>query len=136
MHLGRKNMRLFKKCLILLVAITMISTASALPEILDAFNQKYSTSKTKLDSCELCHIPDKPTEKSCGFCHKNYYKPGKEKFNPFGKDVQKNLNLDRDHFFKKIEVLDSDTDGIPNIDEIRNKSFPGNSSDKPIKKQK
>lgn len=129
-------MGLFKKYLILIVSITIISTASGLPEILNSFNLKYNTSKTKLDSCELCHLPDKPNEKSCGFCHKSY-KPGREKFeNSFGKDLQKNLNLDRDRAFKNIEILDSDNDGIPNIDEIRGKSYPGNRSDKPKKKDK
>jgi len=129
-------MRLFKKYLIVVVAIAMISTASGLPEILNGFNQKYGTSKTKLDSCELCHIPAKPNEKSCGFCHESY-KLGKEKFtNAFGKDLRNNLNLDRDSAFKKLEVLDSDNDGISNIDEIRGKSYPGNRLDKPIKKEK
>jgi len=138
---GSKNMRLFKKYLIVVVAITMISTASGLPEILDGFNKIYGTSKSKLDSCELCHIKDKPNEKSCGFCHKSYI-PGKEKpqksrgQNEFGKEIQKRLNKDRDSAFKEIEVLDSDNDGMSNIDEIRGKAFPGNSLDKPIKKEK
>ena len=52
---GEENI-LFKKYLIVVVAITIISTASGLPEIFNGFNLKYGTSKTKLDSCEPCHI--------------------------------------------------------------------------------
>ena len=123
--------KMVRKYIILLVLIVMISTASGLPEIMNGFNLKYSKSKTKLNSCELCHISftDVSNANPCGYCHTIQTLQKARYLNEFGKDIKNNLKLDRDNSLKKIERLDSDGDGIPNIDEIRGNSYPGDRLD-------
>lgn len=127
-------MRTFKKYILLIAVIFMISTASGLPEMLDGFNLKYNTSKTRLDSCETCHIPDNQFKvKSCENCHLSYKSEKKKYLNPYGMDLKNNNKVSEDLAFRKVESLDSDNDGTPNKDEIRGKSFPGDNTDKPRK---
>jgi len=103
----------------------MISTATAIPELLDAFNHKYGTSKSKLNTCTICHMPEFSKEDSCGNCHSFLkYEKGKN-LNQYGKDLRKNKNMSLDKAFSKIESLDSNKDGISNIAEIKNKTNPG-----------
>ena len=96
-----------------IVIAMMISTTSALPEILDVFNTNYNTTGTRLDTCDTCHIP--------GQLNTN--------LNPYGVDVKSHLNIPINKALAVIEPLDSDGDGFTNIDEISNLTFPGNKSD-------
>ncbi len=118
--------------IISIVLIVMISTANALPELLDAFNAKYNTKGTRLDSCDLCHIPGKPLRSDCDeICHS----PGKPQkidpinLNPYGESLKDNLSLPVDKAFTKIETIDSAGDGVSNIKKIHNRTFPGNKTD-------
>jgi hypothetical protein len=91
-------------------------TAQSTPEYLGQFNSKYKTSGGKLDSCSTCHVAGEG--------------PSKETLNPYGTDLQKNA-----FDFGAIEGLDSDGDGVTNIDEINGGSFPGDPADKPTAAQ-
>lgn len=131
-------MRKISVWLMSMVSIVMIiSTASALPEILDVFNRNYNTIGTKLDSCDICHISGKP--KISKF-EEVYHIPGKparenNSLNSYGMNVKDNLNIEIDKALTKIEGLDSDGDKFTNIDEIRNLTFPGEKKDFPKKKR-
>lgn len=85
--------------------------AGAKPEYLDAFNEKYDTRGTRLDSCMTCH---------------NSSTPSVENRNSYGVDFAK-ANYD----FGAIEQLDSDGDGFKNIEEIKALTFPGDRQDNP-----
>jgi hypothetical protein len=119
----------------ILVIATMTITVSALPEILDGFNNKYHTRGTRLDSCDTCHIPDKPKRLSCDeICHvpnKPEKIENKNSLNPYGLDIKNNLNLGISGALGAVENLDSDEDRFSNIDEIRNLTFPGSKNDFP-----
>ena len=84
--------------------------AQSTPDNLNAFNNRYGTSGTKLDSCLTCH-QSQAADKS--------------NLNPYGKDLN-DAKID----FGAIESKDSDGDGVKNIDEINKRTFPGNPSDK------
>ncbi|MCA1842650.1 MAG: hypothetical protein LC792_05560 [Actinobacteria bacterium] len=84
--------------------------AQSTPDNLNAFNQRYGTTGTKLDSCLTCHESQAAA---------------KENLNPYGKDLDA-AKVD----FGAIESKDSDGDGVSNIDEIHKRTFPGNRSDK------
>jgi hypothetical protein len=99
----------------IVIAITM-TTAVALPEVLNNFNVHYNTIGTRLDTCDTCHYPGSQNATN---------------LNPYGIDVKNNLNMPMDKAFASIEHLDSDMDGFSNIDEIHNLTFPGNKSDFP-----
>ncbi len=120
--------------IISIVAIAMISTATALPELLDAFNMKYNTKGTRLDTCYLCHTLDKPQRSARDeICHI----PGKPQkvdptnLNPYGTSLKANLNIPVDQALAKIETIDSDGDRFTNIEEINNLTFPGDKNDFP-----
>ena len=88
----------------------LVSPANAKPEFLDAFNQKYNTRGSKLDSCNTCHTTTQDAQH----------------LNPYGTDFH-NSN----HDFGAIEPKDSDGDGFSNIDEIHAGTFPGDPNDNP-----
>ena len=88
----------------------LVSPASAKPEYLQAFNSKYGTSGTKLDSCTTCHTTQQDADH----------------LNPYGQDFGK-----ANHDFGAIEGLDSDADSFKNIDEINAGTFPGDPNDNP-----
>ena len=85
--------------------------AEARPEYLEAFNEKYDTRGTRLDSCMTCHSSSTPS---------------KENLNPYGLDFAK-----ANHDFGAIEQLDSDGDGFTNVDEIKALTFPGDPANNP-----
>jgi hypothetical protein len=85
-------------------------TAHSTPDHLNAFNQKYGTSGSKLDSCQTCHSSPSPD---------------KTNLNPYGKDFG-----GAGHDFGAIEPKDSDGDGVTNIDEINKRTFPGDPASK------
>ena len=84
--------------------------AQSTPEHLSAFNKRYGTAGTKLDSCLTCHQSQSAT---------------KDNLNPYGADF-----AGAGHDFGPIEPKDSDGDGVKNIDEIKKGTFPGNPADK------
>ncbi len=132
-------MRQFRIILITIILITMITTVYAFPEMMDGFNRKYDTSRTRLDTCGLCHTSGKPQKPACDeACHNG--KPVKLKdsnLNPYGIKMKDNLNVDgMDKAFEILENLDSDKDGFSNIIEIHNLTFPGDKKDNPNKKRK
>jgi hypothetical protein len=94
----------------------MLSTAHAVSGYLSNFNKaydaKYGTAGSRLDSCLLCHTTSNASSSAR---------------NPYGSAFGKN-----GHSFAAIESLDSDGDTFSNLDEIIAKTFPGNSKDKPI----
>ncbi|MCM2277367.1 MAG: hypothetical protein NDJ89_04770 [Oligoflexia bacterium] len=77
----------------------MSGSAFATADLGDAFSAAYPNSE--LSGCKICH------EK-------------KPKLNVYGIEFQ---NAAQD--FKAIEALDSDGDGVSNLDEINNGTFPG-----------
>ncbi|HVW33041.1 MAG TPA: hypothetical protein VHL53_10920 [Acidimicrobiia bacterium] len=93
----------------------LVSPAMAKPEYLQAFNAKYGTQGTKLDSCNTCHTTSQDADH----------------LNPYGLDYRK-----ANHDFAAIEGLDSDGDSFKNIDEINAGTFPGDPNDNPNTKAK
>ena len=81
--------------------------AFAKPAIMQAFKAAYPTTKLAV-SCKVCHDGTPP------------------KLNTYGLDLQK-ANLK----FADIEQLDSDGDGVKNIDEINAASYPGDKNSVP-----
>jgi hypothetical protein len=92
----------------------LVSPAESKPEYLSAFNAKYKTSGSHLDTCSTCHASSSPS---------------KENLNPYGKDFGA-----ANHDFGAIESKDSDGDGFSNIDEINAGTFPGDPNENPNKK--
>ena len=85
----------------------LVSPAESKPEYLSAFNARYKTSGSHLDTCSTCHTSSSPSA---------------DNLNSYGKD------------FGAIEGKDSDGDGFSNIDEIKAGTFPGDPNENPNKK--
>ncbi len=98
-----------------LVAVSLSSTpkTEALPGYLAAFNTKYGTSGTALDTCTTCHSEEEF--------------PGR---NSYGAAVEAQAGA-IDARLAAVESLDSDGDGFSNIDEITARTFPGDASSHP-----
>src|SRR3990170_2985918 len=79
-----------------------------------AFNTKYGTGGSKLDSCSTCHLPGDTSS-----------------WNPYGQAVKDNIGLGIDAALAAVEPLDSDGDGASNIAEINARTWPGDASDFP-----
>jgi len=67
---------------------------------------------------------------NCAVCHSQV-----PKLNPFGVDIQKAMkelktNKVTPEVLKKVENLDSDKDGVKNIDEIKKGTLPGDPKSK------
>jgi hypothetical protein len=89
-----------------LISMGLAANASAAMSDLKAFKAKYPTA-AEISKCAVCHEPDK-------------------KLNVYGLDLQKN-NKD----FALIEALDSDGDGVTNLDEITKNTYPGDKNSVP-----
>jgi len=90
-------------------------------ENLKEFQTRYPDAKAKLGKCSTCHVKSLPKKED-------------HEHNPFGKDVAKTL-IDpkaspKVHDWAKVEPLDSDGDGIKNIDEIKAGTNPGDPKSK------
>ena len=102
------------KNIILVTGLLTTSILFATPSLNTYMIAEYPFPKiTKLNSCTTCHMP-----------------VVKDFLNTYGlmmrdKKVNGEINL------KSLEQLDSDNDGKKNIDEIKNKSFPGSQADYP-----
>ncbi|MDI6871410.1 MAG: hypothetical protein QME79_08655 [Bacillota bacterium] len=102
----------------------------------DHFLTAYPQAKeSKLDDCFLCHPGGKVEGKakgSCDYCHASYglVKPhGPLPLNGFAQDYLKAGRTAA--AFQAIAELDSDGDGVPNGEEIRHLTHPGEAGDKP-----
>ncbi|MGK5083767.1 hypothetical protein WDW37_10730 [Bdellovibrionota bacterium FG-1] len=91
---------------ILALAFVLVPSASfAKPPIMMAFKATYPTTKLAVN-CKVCHTTP-------------------PQLNPYGLDVQKTKAADGKFDFKTIESLDSDADGVSNLDEINVGTNPG-----------
>lgn len=103
--------------------MVLATTAWALPPMVKVFDATYKPAKNsalKKAECVTCHIAK-----------------GKIKLNPYGEDVKKDLAGSKTltaEILKKVEALDSDKDGVSNIDEIKAGTLPGDAKSKPEKK--
>jgi len=95
--------------LLTVTALIVVPGGLGLSSYLNAFNAKYGTGGTNLDTCNTCHagVPD---------------------LNPYGQAVAAQSG-DINQRLTNVESMDSDGDGSTNIDEINNRTFPGNASD-------
>lgn len=87
-----------------------------------AFVTKYPNAKATLGKCSTCHARSLPKKED----HEN---------NAYGKDVLAKAVVDpkaakKTYAFEKIEGLDSDGDGVKNIDEIKAGTNPGDPKSK------
>ena len=93
------------------------SGAFAVSSYLTAFNSKYGTSGTVLNTCGICHI------NAAGGGSRNSYG------NAFAGVSTHSSNPSG--AFTTIEPLDSDADGYSNITEINARTFPGDATSHP-----
>ncbi len=87
---------------------------------LKAFDAKYPEAKAKLGKCTTCHTVPLPKKDAAPL-------------NAYGKDLQKTINPKdpkKAPDFAKVEQLDSDGDGVKNIDEIKAGTNPGDKNSK------
>lgn len=104
-----------KPLVLILIALTLASTAWARNRYLSTFNSQYGTAGTRLDDCAVCHSQ------------------GNNR-NAFGADFEQAMKASGatvTSALLSIEPLDSDGDGVPNNLEIAAGTFPGDSSDFP-----
>jgi len=105
--------------------LALIATAAlAMPAFVKDFETFYKVddkNALKKEGCAICHVS------------KTSFK-----YNSFGQDVKKvwaelkvkKFNAD---VAKKLDDLDSDKDGVKNVDEIKAGTLPGNEKSKPAK---
>ena len=90
------------------------SNADARPRYFDNFNETYEAQGANMD--ELSKF-------RCGVCHIN--PRGRGKRTPYGEDFRSNRRS-----LAAIEAIDSDKDGIVNLEEILNGTNPGDANSK------
>ncbi len=101
------------------------ATALALPTMMLTFNTTY---KTKIPAGSAL------SKAGCAICHA---KPNGGALNPYGEDLKKAMAGSKTltaATLKKVEDLDSDKDGVKNIDEITKGTLPGSDKSVPSKK--
>lgn len=97
---------------------------------LDTFNSVYGTKGTKLDTCSTCH--------TSGRLLNSYGNDAKRKFSIMKASDSQTEEAQIVAFveaLKAIEPIDSDGDGFSNSEEITARTFPGDPSDHPPKRQ-
>jgi len=109
-------MRTLRTKLAVVLVFVVAALAMAMPALGPVFEKTYKLPKTS----ELAKA-------KCGACHVSA-KGGK--LNPYGVDMQKVMKAAKTkkltpELLKKIETLDSDKDGVKNIDEIKKDKLPG-----------
>jgi len=105
-----------------LVAVCAGTTLLANLDNQKAFVTKYPDAKASLGKCTTCHVKPLPKKED----HEN---------NAYGKDLLAKAVVDpkaekKTFAFEKIENLDSDGDGVKNIDEIKAGTNPGDPKSK------
>jgi hypothetical protein len=106
--------RNFKTILLLLVTLGFGTALLATMDSQKAFVAKYPDAKAKLGKCTTCHTKPMP-------------KKDDPAPNAYGKDLAKTGKVPD---FAKVEALDSDGDGVTNIDEIKAGTNPGDPASK------
>ncbi len=85
------------------------------------FVAKYPDAKAKLGKCTTCHVKPLPKKED-------------HEANAYGKDLAKHVidaKAEKKHYdLAKIEALDSDGDGVSNLDEIKAGTNPGDPKSK------
>jgi cytochrome c553 len=107
----------------LLVVVGLATWAVATPTDLGTFKQVYSPKEGSALASAACLT-----------CHSKM-PPSKTELNPYGKDVQKaaaGKPID-EKILRSIENLDSDKDGVSNVNEIKAGTLPGDPKSKPAK---
>lgn len=105
-----------------LLAFCVGSTLLANLDNQKAFVAKYPDAKASLGKCTTCHMKSLPKKED-------------HELNPYGKDALTKAAVDpkaakKEFKFEKIEALDSDGDGVKNIDEIKAGTNPGDPKSK------
>ena len=105
---------------VVIVALSFSVSGYAKPKYKRAFTKYYEhTKRTKLDKCATCH---RGSPMSAGF-----------RKNAYAEDLviwlEENNSDDITEAFAGVEADDSDEDGISNIDEINDLTFPGDAGD-------
>lgn len=101
--------------------MTLGTVALALPTFTKDFEGHYKIAKGSAlnkANCAVCHVGKSP------------------KLNPYGLDMKKEMEAAKTKkltpdTLKKIENLDSDKDGVKNLDEIKADTNPGDAKSKP-----
>jgi cytochrome c553 len=108
-----------RRILSLLAALGFSSTMLATVDAQKQFLAAYPDAKAKLGKCSTCHTAAMPKKESAGV-------------NAYGKDLQEKAYdaAKKTYDFKKVEALDSDGDGVKNIDEIKAGTNPGDKASK------
>ena len=111
-----------KGVIAVLGALALGSTLLATMDDQKAFVAKYPDAKAKLGKCSTCHAKPLPKKED-------------HDLNAYGKDVKEKCVVDpkaekKTYDFAKIEALDSDGDGVKNIDEIKAGTNPGDKGSK------
>ena len=106
----------------ILAAFCVGTTLLATLDNQKAFVAKYPDAKASLGKCSTCHVKSLPKKED-------------HEMNPYGKDVLAKAVVDpkaekKEFKFEKIEALDSDGDGVKNIDEIKAGTNPGDPKSK------
>ncbi|MDR7468451.1 MAG: cytochrome c family protein [Armatimonadota bacterium] len=102
-------------CLTVSLSLGLASLAVAIPDYMPTFTKLYSPT------------PETPVAKAgCSVCHSDMT----GKLNPYGADFGKQKTRDA-AAFKAIEKVDSDKDGVSNLEEIRAGTLPGDPRSKP-----
>lgn len=100
-----------------LAVLTLSSTGLATLDHQKLFAAKYPDAKA-LQRCSTCHVKPIPKKED-------------HDLNAYGKDVATVLSKDKTAIdFAKIESLDSDGDGVSNVDEIKKGTNPGDPKSK------
>jgi hypothetical protein len=101
----------------LLIILVIASLAIAYPSYLTTFNNLYFTEGTILDDCGVCHGAST------------------SQVNSYGQSLVDSLvtHPNLEDALAAIEPIDSDGDGVTNINEIKGRSLPGdNTSTTPV----
>ena len=96
---------------LLMVSLSSTSETAAFESKLTAFNARYGTGATKLDSCTTCHNAD-------------------ETLNDYGAALAAKGGAN-DEALAAVESLDSDGDTFTNVAEITARTWPGDGTDFP-----
>ena len=111
------------RVILLVATLAASSTLLATLDNQKGFLAKYPDAKDKgLGKCTTCHVKPLPKKED-------------HELNAYGKDLKEKAVVDakaekKTYDFAKIESLDSDGDGVSNIDEIKKGTNPGDPKSK------
>jgi hypothetical protein len=110
-----------KRLIAAVLIVLLVVGAAALVEYTKTFTTYYKLPKAgslAKQKCAVCHVGMKA------------------KLNPYGLELEKAMKAGKADkltagILKKVEMLDSDKDGVKNVDEIKAGTSPGNPKSKP-----